>query len=105
MKAIVLGCGLVGELIARDLNKDKNFQVTVVDIDEKKFEKLTKEGGIQGIRTDLSNSSDIKKIIADKDIVIGAVPGFLGSKRCHRRIYQTGKINRRWKNYRKTRPF
>jgi len=78
MKAIVLGCGLVGELIARDLNKDKNFQVTVADIDEKKFEKLTKEGGIQGIRTDLSNSSDIKKIIADKDIVIGAVPGFLG---------------------------
>jgi len=78
MKAIVLGCGLVGELIARDLNKDKNFQVTVADIDEEKFEKLTKEGGIQGIRTDLSNSSDIKKIIADKDIVIGAVPGFLG---------------------------
>lgn len=78
MKAIVLGCGLVGELIARDLAKDKNFQVTVADIDEKKFEKLTKEGGIQGIKTDLSNSSDIKKIIADKDIVIGAVPGFLG---------------------------
>jgi lysine 6-dehydrogenase len=78
MKAIVLGCGLVGELIARDLNKDKNFQVTVADIDEKKFEKLTKEGGIQGIRTDLSNSSDIKKIVSEQDIVIGAVPGFLG---------------------------
>jgi len=78
MKAIVLGCGLVGELIARDLAKDENFQVTVADIDEKKLEKLAKEAGIQGIRTDLSNSSDIKKIVADKDIVIGAVPGFLG---------------------------
>jgi lysine 6-dehydrogenase len=78
MRAIVLGCGLVGGLITRDLVKDKDFQVTVVDIDEKKLDELTKEGGIQGIRTDLSNSSDIKKIIADKDIVIGAVPGFLG---------------------------
>jgi len=78
MKAIVLGCGLVGELIARDLAKDENFQVTVADIDEKKLEKLAKEADIQGIRTDLSNSNDIKKIVTDKDIVIGAVPGFLG---------------------------
>ncbi len=78
MKAIVLGCGLVGGLIAKDLAKDKDFQVTVADIDEKKLEKLAKEADIQGIRTDLSNSNDIKKIVADKDIVIGAVPGFLG---------------------------
>jgi lysine 6-dehydrogenase len=78
MKAIVLGCGLVGELIARDLAKDENYQVTVADIDEKKLEKLSAEAGIQGIRTDLSNSSDIKKIIVNKDIVIGAVPGYLG---------------------------
>ncbi|OGD33790.1 saccharopine dehydrogenase [Candidatus Atribacteria bacterium RBG_16_35_8] len=78
MKAIVLGCGLVGGLIAKDLAKDENFQVTVADIDEKKLEKLAKEADIQGIRTDLSNSNDIKKIVADKDIVIGAVPGFLG---------------------------
>ena len=78
MKAILLGCGLVGKLIAKDLAKDENFQVTVADIDEKKLEKLAKEAGIQGIRTDLSISSDIKKIIAEQDIVIGAVPGFLG---------------------------
>jgi len=78
MKAIVLGCGLIGELIAKDLAKDENFQVTVADIDEKKLEKLAKEAGIQGIRADLSNSGDIKKIVAEQDIVIGAVPGFLG---------------------------
>lgn len=78
MKAIVLGGGLVGELIAKDLIKDKNFQVAVADIDEKKLEKLAKKEGISGIRTDLSNSSEIKKVIADQDIVIGAVPGFLG---------------------------
>ncbi|GAH69781.1 unnamed protein product, partial [marine sediment metagenome] len=78
MKAIVLGCGLIGGLIAKDLAKDKDFQVTVADIDEGKLNELTKETEISGIKADLSNSSDIKKIVADKDIVIGAVPGFLG---------------------------
>jgi len=78
MKAIVLGCGLVGGLIAKDLNKDKDFQVTVADIDEEKLDKLTKETEIQGVRADLSDSSDIKKIVVEQDIVIGAVPGFLG---------------------------
>jgi len=78
MKAIVLGCGLVGGLIAKDLAKDKDFQITVADIDEKKLDKLTKETEISGMKTDLSDSSDIKKIVAEQDIVIGAVPGFLG---------------------------
>jgi len=78
MRAIVLGCGLVGGLIAKDLAKDKDFKVTVADIDEGKLNKLTKETGISGIKTDLSNSSDIKKIVSEQDIVIGAVPGFLG---------------------------
>lgn len=78
MKAIVLGCGLVGGLIAKDLAKDKDFQVTVADIDEGKLNKLTKGLGIQEVKVDLSDSEAIKKIVADKDIVIGAVPGFLG---------------------------
>ncbi len=77
MKAVVLGCGLVGGLIAKDLAKDKDFQVTVADIDEKKLDKLTKETEIRGIKADLSDSSDIKKIVTDQDIVIGAVQDFL----------------------------
>ena len=78
MKAIVLGCGLVGGLIAKDLAKDEDFQVTVADIDKGKLNKLTKEAEVSSIKADLSDSSDIKKIVADQDIVIGAVPGFLG---------------------------
>ena len=78
MKAIVLGCGLVGGLIAKDLAKDKDFQVTAADIDEKKLNNFAEEAGIKGVKADLSNSSVIKKLVADKDIVIGAVPGFLG---------------------------
>ncbi len=78
MKAIVLGCGLIGGLIAKDLAKGKDFQVTVADIDEKKLDKLTEETEIKGIKADLSDSRVVKKIVAEQDIVIGAVPGFLG---------------------------
>lgn len=78
MKTIVLGCGLVGGLIAKDLAKDKDFQVTVADINEKKLDELTKETDIRGIKADLSSSEAIRKIVAYQDIVIGAVPGFLG---------------------------
>ena len=78
MKTIVLGCGLVGGLIARDLAKDKDFQVTVADIDEKKLDELTSKTDIRGIKADLSSSEAIKNIIANQDIVVGAVPGFLG---------------------------
>ncbi|GAI57630.1 unnamed protein product, partial [marine sediment metagenome] len=70
MKTIVLGCGLVGGLIAKDLAKDKDFQVTVADIDEKKLDELTKGTDIRGIKVDLSSSEAIRKIVAEQDIVI-----------------------------------
>jgi len=75
---MVLGCGLVGELIAKDLKKDNSFQVTVADIDQEKIDKMYQESGIKGIKVDLSNSDEIKKSVVDQDIVVGAVPGFLG---------------------------
>jgi len=78
MKAMVLGCGLVGELIAKDLEKDNLFQVSVADIDQNKINKITKESNIKGVKADLSDSGEIKKIVADQDIIVGAVPGFLG---------------------------
>ena len=61
MKAIILGYGLVGEVIAKDLAKDKEFKVTVVDIEESKLDRLTYEIGIKGIKADLSDSKAIKK--------------------------------------------
>lgn len=78
MKAIVLGCGLVGGVIVKDLAKDENSQVIAADIDERRLNKLTKETEIRGIKADLSDSKVIKEIVAEQDIVIGAVPGFLG---------------------------
>ena len=78
MKAMVLGCGLVGKLIAKDLERDSYFQVSVADIDQEKINKITQDSNIDGVKADLSNSDEIKRIVANQDIIIGAVPGFLG---------------------------
>ncbi len=70
---IVLGAGLVGGVIAEDLAK--NHSVTAVDLSEKKLKKLTQ---ISTIKADVSDKKTLSKIIDKCDLVVGAVPGFMG---------------------------
>ncbi|MCC7430387.1 saccharopine dehydrogenase NADP-binding domain-containing protein [bacterium] len=77
MKIIVLGGGLIGQVIAKNLLKD--FEVTVADLNPKTLEKL-KTFRIDGILADLSDAEKIKEIIKPFDLVVGAVPGFMGYK-------------------------
>ena len=75
-KIIVLGAGLVGKAIAIDLCRD--FQVTSVDINPQSLEELSANYSIRTIQADLGDSQKIKELIGDFDLVIGAVPGFMG---------------------------
>lgn len=72
---IVLGAGLVGGVMAKDLAKEHN--VTSVDICKKNLNKLK---NISTICADVSNRKNLQKIIKDYDLVVGAVPGFMGYK-------------------------
>jgi saccharopine dehydrogenase-like NADP-dependent oxidoreductase len=76
-KVIVLGAGLVGGVMAMDLQS--HFEVTSVDINEKALEKL-KLKGIYTIVADLSDHKILTEIVSSYDLVIGAVPGFMGYK-------------------------
>jgi len=76
-KIIVLGAGLVGGVMAEDLSK--NHEVTSVDISQKNLDKL-KSNNIEKICLDISKSKSLKNVIKDFDLVIGAVPGFMGYK-------------------------
>lgn len=78
MKIIVLGCGLVGGPMAVDLSKDEGFEVTVADIDKKAIEAIEEGYGIPTIQADLSDRVNVSGIIKDFDIVLNAVPGFMG---------------------------
>ncbi len=90
MKLIVLGGGLIGSTIAKDLAKDRDFQVTVVDIKKEVLNKLAKEENVKVIEADLSDSETIKKLVVDQDMVVGAVPGFLGFNMLHS-VIESGK--------------
>jgi lysine 6-dehydrogenase len=74
-KIIVLGAGLVGKAIAIDLAK--KYDVTSVDLQDEALEEV-KRKGIKTAKADFSNAEQISKLIASYDLVVGAVPGFLG---------------------------
>lgn len=73
---IVLGAGMVGRAIALDLAQ--RYDVTAVDLDAERLARLREEAPLQTVTADLSHSETLKRLIADCDLVIGAVPGFLG---------------------------
>ena len=76
-KIIILGAGLVGSVMAKDLAKA--HEVCSVDLNQKALEPLS-EAGIKTLCTDVSNNDTLQKIIKEYDIVVGAVPGFMGYK-------------------------
>jgi len=89
MRIIVLGAGRVGAAMARDLMLDEAFEVTVADRDASRLVWLEETFGIRGKRFDASVPSTIGRAIADADLVVSAVPGFLGH-RTLREILEAG---------------
>lgn len=78
MKIIVLGAGMVGGTIARELATDQTFTVTVVDLNQAALERLEKVAPVRGVVANLSELMDFRALLRDADLVVCAVPGFLG---------------------------
>ena len=78
MKVTVLGAGLVGGPMARDLAAQGEFEVSVADISRRALSALDGAPGIRGIEADLSDGSRIREVIEGSDYVINATPGFMG---------------------------
>ncbi len=79
MKIIILGAGLVGGPMAIDLNKDDKFEVTVADYSEDALNSIkVKCPRLSIIQKDLSNPKDVTLLVSDYDLVVNAVPGFMG---------------------------
>jgi lysine 6-dehydrogenase len=88
-KIAVLGGGLVGRVIARDLARDKDLHVTVADASEKTLARLRAEG-LGAIALDLADDAAVRKAIASADVVVGAAPGHMGY-RLLRLVIEAGK--------------
>jgi len=75
-KITVLGAGLVGQAIVTDLAA--RFQVTAVDCDPKRLERLQNLSDVIPQQADLSKPGILEHIIGDADLVVGALPGYMG---------------------------
>ncbi len=78
MNIIILGAGLVGSPMAIDLARSSGFNVTIVDRDNEPLLKLKDKFQIKTIQSDLSIEKNIKEVIKGFDVVLSAVPGFMG---------------------------
>src|SRR5688572_11736189 len=79
MTIAVLGAGMVGRAIALDLAK--NFSVTCFDLSAENLEALKQRNdGIQTVGADLSQFAEYKNLLTPFDVVVTAVPGFMGFK-------------------------
>ncbi|MGB8657363.1 MAG: saccharopine dehydrogenase C-terminal domain-containing protein [Candidatus Zixiibacteriota bacterium] len=90
MRVIVLGAGLVGGAMAKDLASDQDFQITVADLDPANLDKLKDDSRIQRTKADLSDSTTLSGLVKDSDLVVGALPGHMGF-RALRTVIESGK--------------
>ncbi|HEX7502751.1 MAG TPA: saccharopine dehydrogenase C-terminal domain-containing protein, partial [Acidobacteriota bacterium] len=77
-KIIVLGSGLVGAPMALDLARETRFTVSVADISTDSLQKCAVNKAVKTIQADLSDAAKVKELVAGHDLVVNAVPGFLG---------------------------
>ena len=75
-KIVVLGAGMVGRTIAKDLAKD--YSVLSADISDESLSQLKDTKNIETQKANLGDEKIISDLIKDADLVIGAVPGFMG---------------------------
>lgn len=88
-KVVVLGAGMVGSAIALDLAK--NFSVTSIDLSPENLQNLTEQNdAIQTKVADLSKLTDLGELLSPFDVVVCAVPGFMGFETL-RKIIDAGK--------------
>lgn len=78
-RAIILGGGMVGSVMAMDLAGDDRFEVTVADHREEALRRAAQRApGAKTVRTDLSDAGAVKRLVADYDIVLGALASTIG---------------------------
>jgi saccharopine dehydrogenase-like NADP-dependent oxidoreductase len=77
MQIVVLGAGLVGSAIAKDLAREADFDVTAVDLNRGALERLATEARVETIQANLQ-TDPLVNLIVDCDLVVCAVPGFMG---------------------------
>ena len=90
-RAIILGGGMVGSVMAMDLAADSRFKVTVADQRDEALQRLSNRVPTAvGTKVDLSDSDQVRRLVADYDIVLGALSSTIGLQTL-RAVIEAGK--------------
>lgn len=73
---LILGTGLIGKAIAFDLHN--KFNVTCSDINPQVLKDISNKFEVKTIQCDFTNHSELSAILSPFDLVVSAVPGFMG---------------------------
>ena len=90
MKILVLGAGLVGGPMAMDLARNGEFEVTSADRSAEALKRLAEVAGITTVQAELDDAEKLKSLVIEHDLVISAVPGFMGYRTLER-VIECGK--------------
>jgi saccharopine dehydrogenase-like NADP-dependent oxidoreductase len=86
MRVTVLGTGLVGGAIAKDLAAEDGWSIRAVDRLQSSLETLGDHKRVQRVCEDVCNESSLRAVINDADLVVNAVPGDMGFQTMSRLI-------------------
>ena len=72
-KVTIVGAGLIGTMLARDLSAAGDYQVTLVDLSEEALDKARADG-IRAQLTSYSQAEELFSLLEDQDLCVSAVP-------------------------------
>ncbi len=78
MRITVLGAGMVGSAIVRDLAQEKGFAVTAVDASRQALAALQEQAAVEVVAADLREPGRVAELAAQCDLMVCAVPGYMG---------------------------
>jgi lysine 6-dehydrogenase len=77
-KVVVLGAGMVGAAIARDLADDGDLRVDVADVHSEPLERVAARAKVGTVRADLTNADAVRRLVGASDLVVAALPSVMG---------------------------
>lgn len=86
MKILVIGCGNIGFVAARDLAENlPSTEVVLADVDKVRVSEAAfriNRQNVSWIRLDASNKTELTSTLKDFDLAVGALPGSMGYQVC-----------------------
>jgi saccharopine dehydrogenase-like NADP-dependent oxidoreductase len=76
--AVVLGGGMIGAVIARDLASDPEFEVTVVDRRPEGLARIAQDGRVKTRVANLAVAVEVRQAIAGAQVAVGALSSSIG---------------------------